>query len=252
MALTLLATEVPAVQAYSGLLTLASLAISTDPALPTARPINNGDSTTAPADLNRNFGEMNLGARYGGGAYAIAHGLALSAGSGLTLNISAGHAVIDGVVELAATTQTMYAATTNHVWLKRDGTIDVKNNVLTAPTTPATYLGAVVTGASTITSVDTSGRVVLVQGQATRQTADLGMPLDTPSSSVQFLAVTSGGKWWWNGTAYLHQTDALPQVQAVTRATQDVVIPEDFQNLTNKALRIGGSLRVYGRARVTA
>ncbi len=46
-----------------------------------------------PAASNRNYTALDLTGAYGGGLYGICYGLALSAGTGLTLNIASGHAL---------------------------------------------------------------------------------------------------------------------------------------------------------------
>lgn len=246
MAVTLTSTGVPAPQVYSGLKTLASAAVSASAGLYTAQEIAAGDTTTVPADLNRNAMQLDLMGRYSGGWMAIAHGLALSAGTGLTLNISAGHAIVDGIVEFAATTAVMNANTTNHVWAKRDGTIEVKNNVLTAPTVPGVYLGAVVTGASTITSVDEAGRCVLRNGQMYRETGDEGFPADTPSASMSFVAVTQGGRWLWDGEQYLMLTNAVPLDQTSIQSAQSLVVPSGFKRRVFGDFDVTGDLIVIG------
>ena len=233
MAVTLTSTGVPAPQVYSGLKTLASAAVSASAGLYTAQEIAAGDTTTVPADLNRNAMQLDLMGRYSGGWMAIAHGLA-------------GHAIVDGIVEFAATTAVMNANTTNHVWAKRDGTIEVKNNVLTAPTVPGVYLGAVVTGASTITSVDEAGRCVLRNGQMYRETGDEGFPADTPSASMSFVAVTQGGRWLWDGEQYLMLTNAVPLDQTSIQSAQSLVVPSGFKRRVFGDFDVTGDLIVIG------
>lgn len=159
---------------------------------------------------NRNATRLDLTARYGGGAYAVLHGLELTAGSGLTLNISAGQAALDGLSEVpTATTLSLVDNTLNRVWISRAGTLnkvtDASATPLAPPDTavPWAFLGAVPCVAGSIASIDYSGRLDLRQGNlAFRQTADPGEPGDTPPSGVRFFTITAGGLYLWDGAAY--------------------------------------------------
>lgn len=203
MAVTLLATEVPIPTLSSGFLRLLD-GYNTTGNAPTAKSLASGDfAGGASAKLNRNACGLDLGVRYGSGFYGVGYGLGLGVGTGLALAVGAGHALIDGVVEVpAATTLTVPDASARvHVWLQRDGTLTYKNNVLTPPTNPAAYIGSCVTAAGAITSVDSSGVLYDLGGVPVRYTADALAPLDSPGADP-FWTVTLGGTYFWNGSAY--------------------------------------------------
>lgn len=147
---------------------------------------------------------QDMAVRYGGGgAYAIARGLALVSVSNLTGAISKGHALIDGVVNVGEDISiTLTDGAQNYVWLLRDGTKQIVLNSLAPPVQAACYLGCLVCDGGQITLLDVSGVVYVRGGVLRRVTADAGMPDDSPPANVQFLAVTQGGRYWWDGEAY--------------------------------------------------
>lgn len=110
---------------------------------------------------NGNMDKAHLRAwmQYAGAGDYIVSGCAMSAGAGLTLNIAAGLAVMQGVfINFAAKTAAMTASATNHVFLtidenNLDTIVITVNTTGTAPTTPYIKLGTVVTGVSSITTV---------------------------------------------------------------------------------------------------
>lgn len=210
MAATLLATQVPAPQVASNFVILddAENTTGADGAV-VLRTYAQGQSIIS-TSLNRNAAAQELLGRYGGGARGVARGLALSipGGGGLSMPVSAGHAVNDGVVEIPAnTTITPASGASNvrcHIWLHQDGTLESVETSLTPPTGQPVYLGScmVSTLGPSIASVDTSGVMYLSGGIPWRETADVGMPLDTPSSSIIFLHKTTTGWYLWTGTYY--------------------------------------------------
>lgn len=207
MPVTLNANQVPGVQVYSGFLRLFEVwdpsGASPNGNAPVAKPFIQGESADLRRKLNFNATSHDLSSRYGAGIVAVAHGLGLSAGAGLTLNIAAGHALISGIVEVAAaTTAVMFDNTTNHVWVTYAGAISVQNNVLTAPADPACYLGAVITAAGAISSVDTAGVVYARGGIMYRETADALTPNDTPTVTALYISKTAGGLYLWDGANY--------------------------------------------------
>jgi hypothetical protein len=137
-------------------------------------------------------------------------GLELTDGGGLTLNISAGIAGLDGPAEVkTATTFSLTDNVTNYVWISRGGTINAVTSASGSPlsppdaATPWAYLGAVTTLDSIITEIDYSGRLQQNQGNlAQRQTADEAEPQDSPPTSVRFLTKTRGGLYLWDGQSY--------------------------------------------------
>lgn len=164
---------------------------------------------------NRNYTALDLTGAYGGGLYGICYGLALSAGTGLTLNIASGHALIDGLVEIAngtlpgtevanARTHTLDDNTARAwVWMLPNGTITHVNTSIAPPQAQACLLGSVTTVSGAITGIDTSGVVFLRGGIGVRQTNDSSAPTDTPSSRLVFLARTPTADFLWDGAQYM-------------------------------------------------
>lgn len=181
---------------------------------------------------NKNATRLDLTARYGGGAYAVLHGLELTAGSGLTLNISAGQAALDGLSEVpTATTLSLVDNVLNRVWISRAGTLNKVTSASASPLAPPdgavpwTFLGTVPCAGGAITGIDYSGRLDLRQGNlAFRQTADLGEPGDAPPAGVRFFTITEGGLYLWDGAAYRWldaNTAELTLENAALRADHD-------------------------------
>ena len=160
-------------------------------------------------DYNKQIVVQNLLGRFGaGGAYCVLYGLALSAGSGLTLNIAAGQANIDGPVQIPINTMAM---PDNHtgaggdriwIWLAQAGTLSYVTNSLAPPAGNQLCLGSVTTASGAITAVDNSGVVVGVGGVLFRSTADTTFPSDAPSSSVTVYTKTPTGTYHWDGAAH--------------------------------------------------
>jgi hypothetical protein len=151
---------------------------------------------------------QDMAVRYGGGgAYAIARGLSLTNVTLLDLTIGKGDALIDGVVNKPADfLQALDDRVSNYLWLQRDKTIAKVINSLAAPATPAAYLGCIQTDGGQAYALDVSGVITVCGGVLRRETADEGAPEDTPPANVQFLAVTRGGRYWWDGVAYTPMT----------------------------------------------
>jgi len=111
-------------------------------------------------------------APYFGKPYILSGG-AITAGTGNSINISAGVAVINGwrFAFAAQTNLAMTASTTNHVWLQMtvDGSGNYTGvawvvNITTALVTNGVYVGQVVEGASAPTTMDASFRGVIAPG----------------------------------------------------------------------------------------
>lgn len=96
----------------------------------------------------------------------IISGLAISIGTGLSVNVATGVASIGGrlTVGVGFAVGSLSASTTNHIYLKNDGT-GTANTTGTQPAN-SVKLGTCITGASTVTSVQqnwTAGRQLLVR-----------------------------------------------------------------------------------------
>lgn len=161
-----------------------------------------GPAALSSSVFNRGTAMSALSARYGAGKVMVAYGLALSAGSGLTCNVSAGHAMIDGPVELKnGGTRTLTDNATNFVWLKQDATL-THATTTAKPAGNCVFLGIAVTSGGVITSVDSSGVVFSQYGEAYRVTADDGAPSDTPDASVRIYSKTDCGTFYWDGSLW--------------------------------------------------
>lgn len=176
---------------------------------------------------NQNAKGWDMQSRYGAGGYGIGHGLALSAGSGLTLNISDGQAVIEGIVEVRSFAGLALADNSdNWIWLKQDGTI-VKETTTTPPTGKCTLLGRATTSSGAITSVGQDGAVLFKSGQVWRETNDAWIPTDTPDSSLRFWTKTQGGEFWWNGSFYEYRSTgrrtAVSDADKIVAATDELI-----------------------------
>lgn len=197
------AAQCPAVMAPTVAYTKAAAYAGSDTP-PVAQNMSSGGGAALSAKWNENAMQLDLTGRYGGGGYAIAKGLVISApATGLNLNVAAGHALIDGVVEIAAATTLALPPNSGPVWvwLSYTGALSYTLNT-TPPSAQCCLLGCAFTGGSTIFYVDFSGVVYLRGGTLWRETADAGEPDDTPSSALQFYTRTAGGLYYWDGTAY--------------------------------------------------
>lgn len=198
MAVTLNATSCPP-PVVPGAVT--SIAGSGDP--PVSESFSAGVANGTATKLNQNAKSLDAGLTFGGGAYGIGSGLALSAGVGLLCTVAIGYAVIGGVVELAsAGSVVLTAASTNWIWLKQDGTL-VKTTTTTKPTGNCVCLGAAVTDGSGVTAIETAGVVYMTAIGPERETADTGAPGDSPDSSLRLYTKTSDGYYLWNGDIHI-------------------------------------------------
>lgn len=221
----LLASEVPAVQVPASYI---------DPAdgTPTiSEAITAGETTTGRDKVNRNAARIDaLGQVGAGGPYGVQQGTGeLTAGSGLTANISAALVRIDGPLYCDAQT---YACSSgdNYLWLNASGSV-VRSGTTAVPSGGKVYLGRVTASGGGITAIDYSGRAELRSGVLWRQTADEAQPLDTPPEAICFYALTTAGLYVWDGTDY----HAITGGTTVIEATLETV---EFEALTTqRALR---------------
>lgn len=218
MAFTLnrLATQVPLPTVVSNFINQADYNVTSSiPALNTAKTLPNGSSSWG-AKVNQNAALLEIISRQGAGVIGLVNttGLVISAGSGLTLNISTGHAVIEGQLEYDADTVTVQNGT-NYVYAKSDGTFEAVLNSITPPVTKGCFIGVAIAAAGVITSVDNSGVIYLRSGICYRKTFDVDYPLDVPPSNWLGITETQAGFYLWTGTSYICIDDKL-KVQSKT------------------------------------
>ena len=200
MSFTLFASQCPTPQFRNSFLSISAAGNAAN--APVSDRFNIGLSTGLVGTLNRNATRQDLTGSFGGGAYFVAVGLSLAAGTGLSVAISAGTAMIDGAVNVETASALPVPASFSRVfiWLLQTGILTYTQTTA-PPGATACFLGSVVTSATAVTSVDYSG-VLYGSGILQRTTADAGQPTDTPPAGLHFYTVTAGGSYYWNGTAY--------------------------------------------------
>ena len=161
-----------------------------------------------PALLTRGAARLDLTARLGAGVWAVGDGLVLSPGAGLLVSVAPGHAIIDGVVELAAGQSLVVPDNTTSVWVWLLRGVPggppslLASRTLALPASPCVLLGSVTTSGGAVTATDGSGVLRLVGGRAQRRTADTAIPRDAPFADAAFDALTPSGHFFWDGAAY--------------------------------------------------
>jgi len=238
MTVTLLASQCPPV-AMPGSFPASAFTVgraASAPTAPVSEALNYGVAgpLATPSLWNRNAARADLLARFGGGGWAVCDGLTLSGGAGLLASVAPGHAMIDGAVELAAPQSVPVPDNTPHVfvWLLRGapgGPPAFWSSAVPAlPGSPGVLLGSVATSGGAVTGADYSG-VVRAHGRGLyRQTADAWMPADSPPADAAFTAVTQGGHFEWDGSAY---TGGARARRAITGAVHNVTLTPDTNYL---------------------
>lgn len=137
------------------------------------------------------------------GLFAVISGLAISAGSGLSLNVATGYALIDGVVEVSAQAYVVPASQSRiWMWVRQNGTV-VHTLTSTPPSSKSLYIGSVVTSGSAITSVDAVDGVQCLKGGVVfRSTSDVEIPNASGPSGQILVCRTLGGTFLWDGAAW--------------------------------------------------
>ncbi len=204
---SLLASACPAVRVANDFLYPGAA----EPAPVIARALVTGDKEALRQKFNENAVRLDLLGRYGsGGAYAVARGLDLSDGGGLTCTIGAGVACIDGHQEKSvafsvALPDSIGAAARRYVWLLRNGSASVTTTTA-APANASAYLGSFRVQDGDILDAgvpDYSGRVELRGGILYRRTGDLAAPSDTPPAGIILWTETQAGLYLWDGDEWL-------------------------------------------------
>lgn len=206
MAVTLLASVCPAVQTFGALIRKIDVySGASSPPLSYKIP-QAGNIITAPLNTNGFMSDMQ--GRYGGGLIGLCAGLVITAGAGLQVNVSAGHAMIDGLVENPASfSVTGIADSTARIWiwLKQNGVLVAVPTSTVPPAGLCCLVGSCTTAGGAVTAVDTSGVMYLYGGIGHRYTADPGIPTDTPPTNVAFYHTTAFGAFKWEGTTAYKQ-----------------------------------------------
>lgn len=241
----LLSTQVPV---------LATPADNPDPATTTSLPAILGKIIAGTHALqmagffNKNAIYQELAGRYGGGIWGVVAGIAnelsLTEGAGLTLGVGTGVAALDVPIVLAAAVNVAMSDNgENYLWQRKSGGPAAVFNDLTPPAGACAYLGRVTTLAGAITAIDRAGVYFLGKGGiVTRRTGDTGAPADTPPASSRFVARTAGGRWLWDGAAWIPlNPPAAPNIVAAAEAAnarQVTLRARDAQgnNLTGRRL----------------
>ena len=210
----------------------------------TSETFAQGDAPTAiRPKLVENAVRADLLGRYGGGAYAVAHGFDLTAGAGLVLDIAAGITILDGIVYKAASTQALSNGARTFLWLNAGGTITPTATV-TPPAGAQVYLGNALTAGGVITSVDASGVLFARGGGLWRRTADTGVPGDAAallalSPGLMFVHQTLGGDFLWTGTAYRQLIAPVTAAYTVANGTTDRALNVTGDTLQQVAATLG-------------
>lgn len=243
MAITKLASAVPAPQGPSGLTLLAS-AFAAPPTLLQAKVVNTGVCPDLSGRLNANAQFLELLARYGAiGVYGIAYGLGLTDVSGLTASVAAGHAYVGSIVEYEADSLTMFDDAVNYVWAKNDRTFEVIADSLTPPTEDATLIGIVTTVDGDIsTAIDYSGVVYLKGNLAIRETADVDWPSDTPDAGIPVVTKTLNGTWQWNGASHVRMGGTVAEYGKTSIALSDANYTLSAAEYKYKVIEFTGAL----------
>lgn len=245
MAITLFASQCPAVQVPSGLPLLAD-AYSATPSLLEAQTLVAGNPAAIPSRWNLNAQYLELLGRYPClGLHAVANGLTLSDVSGLTISVAAGHAFIGGIVELAEATQLVVNdASRTFVWLKSDGTLEASGaDSTTPPATPAVLLGSVTAAAGDVNAtMDYSGVVYLKGARAMRETADPDWPSDSPPAGASVFTKTLNGTWFWDGSNHLRVGGAVAEYGRKSIGLADANYTPSSSEYKYKVLEFTGAL----------
>ncbi len=208
----------PPVTPPATLPTIASIAVDAVSSSIHAGTIVSGMMATSLTPItNDHAARLDITAQAVSGVYSILNGLALSAGTGLTALISAGQALMQGVVEITAQAKVMTASVDNWVWLLPNGTIASGASGY-VPSPAGLFLGTVTCDATSITAIDYSSVFTMNGGLAVRYSGDDFMPSDSPTASCVHLVKTSSGSFLWDGSRYV-LLDDRPATAALTDAS---------------------------------
>jgi len=222
MVVTFLGSQVPAPQ------TIGTIKFKTDynagsslPAYTSAEHVETGDTFWS-SKFNQNAALLDIISQVGGGVIAVVSGLDLTAGTGLTLNIAAGTALINGVIQLKnAISMAITNNSTRYIWFKVNGTFEATSTTTPPASMASVFVGTVVTSAGAITKVDKSGVVYFKSGSLIRETNDVTFPTGTVDSSIIIITKTQSGPYVWDGgsTSPINQSANIQNVTATKTET---------------------------------
>lgn len=197
--------------------TIASIAIDGGTS-PCAQTLSSGmSSATWTAKMNDHAARTDITPMVFAGIPCIVYGLTLSWTSGLTINIAAGLAIVEGEREIVATTKVLADNSVSRVYMQYDGAILAGTGAY-APAN-SVLLGTVTTSGGSVTVIDVAGVFTMAGAMPVRQTADTAKPVDTPTTKCPFLTLASNGvTWLWDGTQYICLTQP-PTVTLTDGAT---------------------------------
>lgn len=213
-----------------------------------------GETTVGLDKVNRNAGVVDAGQRLGGGGWGIGFGLDITNPSGVNWQVGLGQGDIDGPITIA-TAATGALGTPNSItyfWLQQGRVVSTKADPDQTPPAAVNsiYLGRVVVVASVVTSIDRGGVLFRRGGVLWRRTADEGMPTDTPPSTIQFMAQTKGGRYWWTGTEYIRVYEAAAMQPETIATGESLIIPSGYQAQWFNYLQVDGYMQVDGHSKV--
>lgn len=196
-----LLSEGPLVETPAGTPRIESVAIDGVSTSIKARTFASGSSAGLAAGLNDHAARLDVTAAALNGVYAIINGLELSSGTGLSVNVSAGQALVRGLVEVSASTVSLSASTTNRLWLTGGGAV-VSGGSSFVPSPAGLFLGTVITNGSGVTTIDTSSVFYMNGGLPIRFSGDTFKPTDSPTAKCVHLVRTNSATWLWDGERY--------------------------------------------------
>lgn len=230
------ASACPAIQQPTGFLSLlAAKSIFNAPVSEIVKDINFTSLVLSPHalrhDLQARSGAANAHAIISGSSGGTELSL-FTSGTGLTLTVKKGQAIIGGIVELSTDSVLAVPDNTARVWIwfQQTGAL-MYMTTTAAPSTPSCLIGSCVTSGGNITALDTSGVLYLQAGGLVRNTADPGVPTDTPPANLHSLVTkTAFASFKWDGAAHLNPP--APSVATAPTSLQEGMTWFDNVGLT--------------------
>lgn len=227
MTTSIIGSSLPAIQQPTGFYSLAAAASA--PNAPVCPDNISGNVNFASdiqqiallIDMIQSGGGVNACAiRVGSTATAGVELSLVNPGTGLTVTVRKGWALIGGGKCLEADSTLALPDNTSRVWIwfQQTGALTYTTST-TPPSTLSCLIGSAVTSGGNITSLDTSGVLYLKGSNLYRQTGDNGMPSDSPPASLILHTATAFGIYEWNGVS--HRQIGTPSVTADPTSAYD-------------------------------